>query len=90
MVQEGRGGYVEHFPKIWCRGMKCEVRKTKFSEGDRKRKWMEQQIRQKKVLEKEKKIGQVGARGVRPLRPSHSSLRPALWTISTSGKVLDA
>jgi hypothetical protein len=40
------------------------------------------------VLEK-KKLGQVSARGVRPLKPSHSSLRPALWTISTSGKVLD-
>jgi hypothetical protein len=66
VVQEGRGGYVEHFPRIWCRGMKCEVRKTKCSEGDRKRKWMEEKkkkIRQKKVLEK-KKLGQVGARGV--------------------------
>ncbi len=42
MVQECRGGYVEHFPNIWCRGVECEVRKTKFSEGDRKRKRMEE------------------------------------------------
>ncbi len=35
-------------------------------------------------------IGHVGTRGVRPLRPSHSSRRPALWTISTSGKPLHA
>ncbi len=39
----------------------------------------------------EKKIGHVGTRGVRSLRPSHSSLRPALWTIiSTSRKAIDA
>jgi hypothetical protein len=38
VVQEGRWGYVEHFPKIWCGGMECEVRKTKCSEGDRKQK----------------------------------------------------
>ncbi len=40
-------------------------------------------------VRKKKKIGHVGARGVRSLWPSHSSLRPALWTISTSGKALD-
>ncbi len=32
----------------------------------------------------------IGARGVRPLRPSRLSLRPDLWTISTSGKPLHA
>ncbi len=37
---------------------------------------------------KNKKIGNNVARGVRALRPSHLSLRPALWTISTSGKPL--
>jgi hypothetical protein len=41
VVQEGRWGYAEHFPKIWCGGVECEVRKTHFSEGDKKRKWME-------------------------------------------------
>ena len=87
MVQEGRWGYGEHSLKIWCGEMDCEVRRTKCSEGHKNGK---PQIRQKEELEKKIKIGQVGTRGVRPLRPSHLSLRPALWTISTSGKALHA
>jgi hypothetical protein len=40
--------------------------------------------------QKLKKIGHIGTRGVRPLRTSRLSLRPALWTTSTSGKPLHA
>ncbi len=46
VVREGRWGYVEHFPKIWCGGVECEVRKTHCSEGDRKRKLMEKRKNQ--------------------------------------------
>jgi hypothetical protein len=49
VVQEGRWGYGEHSPKIWCGGVDCEVRRTKCSEGHRNGK---PQIRQKEELEK--------------------------------------
>jgi hypothetical protein len=42
------------------------------------------------VRKKERNNGHIGTRGVRPLRHSQLSLRPALWTISTSGKPLHA
>ncbi len=41
VVQEGRWGYGEHFPKNWCRVVGCEARRTKCSEGHRNRKWIE-------------------------------------------------
>jgi hypothetical protein len=81
-------------PKFGAGGVECEVGKTHCSEGDKKRKWMEKEknkdpaklgVRKKNLF-----FGHVGARGGRPLRPSRLSLRPALWTTSTSGKVLDA
>jgi hypothetical protein len=93
VVQEGRWGYVRHFPKIWCGGIEWEVRKTHCSEGDKKRKWMEKEKNKDPakfgVRKKTIKFGHSGARGGRPLSPSRLSLRPALWTTSTSGKVLD-
>ncbi len=59
MVQEGRLGYGEHFPKIWCRVVGCEARRTKCSEGHRNRKWMEKKKNKdpaKKRLEKKKLV----------------------------------
>ena len=62
VVQEGGWGYEEHSPKIWCGGAECEVSRTEYSQGHSKTpntKWMvtkKQYIRQKKGLEKKKKI----------------------------------
>jgi hypothetical protein len=38
VVQKGRWGYGEHFPKIWCEGVGCEARRIKSSEGHGNRK----------------------------------------------------
>ncbi len=87
-------GICGTLPQNLVLGVECEVRKTHCSEGGRKRKSMEKKknqdpakigVRKKIII-----IGQFGARGGRPLSPSRLSLRPALWTISTSGKALDA
>jgi hypothetical protein len=60
------------------------------------RKWMERKRRKKtkdpakKGVGKNSKIfGLHGARENRPITPTKRAPRPALWTTSTSGKVLD-
>ncbi len=42
VVQEGRWGYLEHFPKIWCGGVECEeyiaLKVTRNENGWRRKK----------------------------------------------------
>ena len=56
MVQEGRWGYGEHSPKIWCGGAECEVSRTEDSEDHSKHKTKQNDDpAKKKVVEKKKK-----------------------------------
>ncbi len=79
--------------------MACVVREKKGSEGDknkkvdgevaRKRENKNDKSDEKRGCKKMKCFLRDGPRKDRPLTPTKKALRPALWTNSTSGKVLD-
>jgi hypothetical protein len=82
------GGWCGKSGHGWCRRVGEDMGNTppKFGVGG----WGVRCGGQSAVKVTEKEIGHIGTRGVRPLRSSQLSLRPALWTISTSGKPLHA
>ena len=91
VVQEGRGGYGPHTVKNWCAGRARGAQGRDRSEGRAKWWTRGKTKKQKKPVEKKKKIfGPSTLHENRPPSPTKKTLRVYLRTTCTSGKGLYA